>query len=311
MSTANGPAQDAGRHSGGTRRKGRLVDLIAPYLFISPFIISFLTFFAGPAVYSLVLSLYRYRGYGEARFVGLRNYEATLNYHVFWTTLSNTLFYWIVHAIPLLAFAFLLAVFVRSKLVPFKSFFKPIFFIPQIVAIVAASLVFQSLFGTQYGVINNLLGVNIPWLQDATLSKLVIVILLIWRSVGFWFVVFLAGLTSISPEIDDAATIDGANWLQRLLFITIPLMRPIFLFAFVIVAINSFQLFTEPNVLLARGGALAPTDVAPLLNLMLTNLRGGLFGQASAVSWILFVLVAIASVIQFRLFQENGAEAEQ
>jgi ABC-type sugar transport system permease subunit len=119
-------------------------------------------------------------------------------------------------------------------------------------------------------------------------------------------VVFLAGLTSISPEIDDAARIDGATTWQRLRFITIPLMRNIFLFAFVIDAIGSFQLFTEPNVLMARAGTLAAEPVAPLLNLMVIDLRSGNFGQASAVSWILFVLIAVASFAQFRLFRTGG-----
>lgn len=82
-------------------------------------------------------------------------------------------------------------------------------------------------------------------------------------------------------------------------------MRPIFLFAFVIDAIGSFQLFTEVNVLLGRGGTLAANDVAPLLNVLVVNLRGGNFGQASAVSWLLFILIAIASVIQFRMFRDG------
>lgn len=292
-----------------TRRRTRpLGDVLAPYLFISPFIVSFVVLFVGPALYSLVLSLYRYKGYGEAKFIGFQNYLATINYHVFWTTVGNTVFYWLVHVVPLMAIAFLLAVLVRSKFVRAKNVFKPILFLPNILAVVAASLVFQSLFGTQYGVINNLLGLQVPWLQDPTLAKIVIVILIIWKNVGFWFVVFLAGLTSISPEVEDAARIDGATAWQRMRYIIIPLMKPIFLFAFVIDAIGSFQLFTEPNVLLARGGSLAPPDTAPLLNLLVINLRSGNFGQASAVSWILFLMIAVASFIQFRLFRGDERE---
>ena len=301
--TAVGPVQ-------ASTRKRRWNDILAPYLFISPFLISFLVLFVGPALYSLVLSFFRYKGYGDARFIGLSNYTATINYHVFWTLLRNTVFYWIAHVIPLMTIAFLLAVLVRSKLVRAKSFFKPIIFLPNIVAIVAASLIFQNLFGTQYGVINNLLGTQIPWLQDYGLARIVIVILQVWLSVGFWFVVYLAGLTSINPEVEEAARVDGANAWQQLLYITIPLMRNIFLFAFVIDAISSFQLFTEPNVLLARGGSLASPEVGPLLNLLVINLRSGNFGQASAVSWILFVLIATASFIQFRIFSGTSKEIE-
>ena len=204
-----------------------------------------------------------------------------------------------------MAIAFGLAVLVRSRLVAFKRVFKPVLFLPNIVAAVAASLVFQSLFGTQYGVINSLLGLQIPWLQDPTLAKIAIVVLIVWRNVGFWFVVFLAGLTSINPELEDAARIDGTTAWQRLRFVTLPPMRPIFLFAFVIDAIGSFQLFTEPNVLMARGGTLAPPDTAPMLNLLVINLRSGNFGQAAAVSWLLCIIIAMASIIQFRLFREQ------
>src|SRR5262245_24200124 len=98
-------------------RKTRWGDTLAPYLFISPFLISFLVLFVGPAIYSFGLSFFRYKGYGDARFIGLANYQATLDYHVFWTALGNTVFYWIAHVIPLMAISFSLAVLVRSRVV--------------------------------------------------------------------------------------------------------------------------------------------------------------------------------------------------
>ncbi len=292
------------------RRIGGLRDSLAPYLFILPFVLSFVVLFLGPAIYSLVLSFFRYKGYGDARFIGLSNYLTTINYHVFWTAVGNTVFYWLAHVFPMMIIAFGLAALVRSRLVAFKRVFKPILFLPNIVAVVAASLVFQSLFGTQYGVINSLLGMQIPWLQDPTLTKIAVVALIVWRNVGFWFIVFLAGLTSINPELEDAARIDGATTWQRLRFVTLPLMRPIFLFAFVIDAIGSFQLFTEPNVLMGRAGALAPPDSAPMLNVLVVNLRSGNFGQAAAVGWLLCLIVAVASVVQFRLFRDNSVSGQ-
>lgn len=291
-------------------RRIRWGDALAPYLFISPFILSFLVLFVGPALYSFVLSFFRYKGYGAARFLGFANYQTTLEYHVFWTMLKNTLIYWLAHILPLMTFAFLLAVLIRSKLVKGKSFYKPVIFLPNVVSTVAAALVFQSLFGTKYGVINKLLGMEIPWLQDMTLVKYVVILLLVWRSAGWWFVIYLAGLTSINPELEEAALVDGASTWQRLRYITIPLMRNTFLFAFVIDAIGSFRLFAEPNVLVARGGSLAPPDMAPLLNLLLTNLRNGRFGLSASVGWILFVLVVVISYLQFRIFRETSEEIE-
>lgn len=291
------------------RRRRRWGDILAPYLFIAPFVLSFMVLFVGPAIYSLILSFYRYKGYGKATFIGLDNYRTILQYHVFWTMLKNTAFYWLAHVIPLMIISFLLALLVRSKLVKYRSFYKPIIFLPNVVVTVGAALIFQSLFGSQYGVINNLIGTHIKWLEDPSLRKWVVVFLLIWQGVGWWFVIYLAGLTGINPEIEEAAIVDGASSLQRLFSVTIPLMRNTFLFAFVFDAINSFRLFTQPNVLVALGGALAPNDMAPVINLLIRNLRSAQFGQASAVGWLVFVLVATVTLFQFRIFRESSDEA--
>jgi ABC-type sugar transport system permease subunit len=290
------------------RRRRRWGDVLAPYLFISPFVVSFLVLFVGPALYSLVLSFYRYKGYGKATYVGFDNYRSILDYHVFWTALKNTIFYWLAHVIPLMVISFLLALLVRSKLIKYKSFYKPIIFLPNVVVTVGAALVFQSLFGSEYGVINNLLGTDIRWLDDPSLRKWVVVFLLVWQGVGWWFVVYLAGLTGINPDIEEAALVDGASARQRLFSVTIPLMRSTFLFAFVFDAINSLRLFTQPNVLVARGGSLAPNDMAPVLNLLLRNLRAAQFGQAAAVGWIIFVIIAGITIFQFRLFRDSSDE---
>lgn len=282
-------------------------DVLAPYVFISPFLVFFVVMFVAPSIYSFGLSFFRYKGYGDARFVGIDNYVSILTYHVFWTELANTTFYWLAHVIPLLIGAFLLAVLIRSKLIKGQSFFKPIIFLPNIISTVAAALVYQSLFSTRYGVINTLIGVQVPWLQDDDLTKWVVVFLLIWRNLGWWMIVYLAGLSSINPELEEAATVDGASAPQRLLYIVIPLMRNIFLLAFVIDAIGSFRLFVEPNVVVNRASGASP-EVAPILNLLISNLNNGSFGSAAAVGWILFVIIIIVAAVQFRIFQKTGEE---
>jgi ABC-type sugar transport system permease subunit len=176
---------------------------------------------------------------------------------------------------------------------------------PQIIATVAATLVFQNFFGTQYGILNRILGVEIPWLTDMDIARWVIVALLIWRGLGYWFVIFLAGLTSINPEVMEAATMDGVTAWQRLIYITIPLMRNSFLFAFVVDAIVTMRLFAEPNVLVGKAGALASVEVAPVLNLVIENIRSARFGLAAATGWVLFLVIIIISWIQFRMFQRG------
>lgn len=285
--------------------KKRLGDSLVPYLFISPFLFFFLALFLGPSLYSFYLSFFRYAGYGVSTWVGLDNYLAVLNYPVFWTEIWNTLFYWFAHAIPMMVFAFGIAVLVNSKLVRFKNIFKPLIFMPQIIATVVAALVFQNFFGTQYGILNRMLGMEIPWLTNMDLARWVIVALLIWRGMGYWFVIFLAGLTSINPEVMEAATIDGVSTWQRLIYVTIPLMRNSLLFAFVVDAIVTMRLFTEPNVLVGKAGALASVEVAPVLNLVIENIRSARFGMAAATGWSLFILIAVISWVQFRMFQQE------
>jgi len=292
-----------------SRHRRSLLEILTPYLFIMPFIIFFLVFFLGPALYSFVLSFYRYRGYGDARFVGLDNYLRALDYHVFWTTLENTLFYWLAHAIPMMLIAFMLAVLVNSNLVTHKNIFKPLIFLPQIVASVAAALVFQNFFGTHTGALNTMLGTEIPWLEDMTLARWAVVILLVWRGIGYWFIIFLAGLTSINEEVNEAATVDGASSIQKLLFITVPLMRNTFLFAFIVDAVVTLRLFAEPNVLGGRGGALAPIEMAPALNLVVSNIRGARFGDAAAIGWMLFVIIAFVTLVQYLLIGRRKKES--
>jgi ABC-type sugar transport system permease subunit len=282
-------------------------DKLVPYLFILPFIFSFFIFFVFPSIYSFILSFFRYKGYGSADFVGLDNYIALFIYPTFWTAVYNTVFYWIVHIVPVMTISFLLAVAVNSKLVRWKSFYKPIIFLPQITAAVASALIFKVIFATRYGVINNLLGTQIFFLEDAALMKWTVVALIMWRAIGWYFVIYMAGLTTISDEIQEAATIDGANAAQRLWYITIPLMRPIFLFAFMIDTIGSLKIYTEPLLMFSTGMD-APTDIIPILSILTRNISGGNFGLASAVGWILFVMILLVSLLQYKLLRGGKDE---
>ncbi len=281
--------------------------VLAPYLFVAPFLLSFAGLFLGPAGYALYLSFTRYRGFGVARWVGLENYAVVLGYDAFWIMLGNTLFYWVAHAIPMMALALTLAIAVQRKAIRWTRTFKTLVFLPQVLASVATALLFQTIFGSHYGLIDRLLGFDTPWLTDPALSRWTVVAVLIWRSTGYWFIVFLAGLTTISPEIDEAAAIDGASAWQRLWRITLPLLRPTLIFAVLVDAIVTLRLFAEPNVLLGKAGALAPTAAAPLLNLVVEQMRGGMFGAAAATGWLLFSLIAVLTFALFRLMRERGA----
>jgi ABC-type sugar transport system permease subunit len=280
------------------RRRSPSRHQVAGLGFVSPFVVLFGVFSIWPDIYSFLLSFDQYAGFGPKRAVGLANYRSLLAYSSFWTEVENTLFYWVTHAILVIPLAFLTAMVLRSKLIRGARYWKPLIFLPQVMSVVAVSLVWQTMFGTQYGVINGVFGLHISWLTNYSIARWVVVALLVWQGLGFWFVVFLAGLTAVDPAVLEAAVIDGAGAFRRTLSIVVPLMRPVLLFAVVIDAIGSMALYTQPNILLAQGGGLANPAVATLSNLEIGNLQAGVFGQSAAAGWILFALtIAVTAVV--------------
>lgn len=284
--------------SSGAKHESRVA-----YGFITPFILSFIVFFLVPAIYSIVLSLYQYRGYGTARFIGLGNYSALFRYPFFWTAFGNTIFYFIAHTIPTILLAFAFAIMLRSKLVVWAKGLKAFIFIPQVMAVVCSALVWRVVFSTRSGLINTLLGTEILFLQDKLLMKISVVIMLIWRSIGWFLVIFTASLTSISQDIIESAVIDGANAMQRTTHIIVPLMKPVFAMSLILETIASLKMAVEPNLLISNWLD-APVDAMPILNIVTNNIKGGNFGLASAAGWIIFLLILILSLMQRKIFGE-------
>jgi ABC-type sugar transport system permease subunit len=266
---------------------------------------SFFLFFFFPALYSLVLSFFQYKGYGNMQFVGINNYISLLTYNTFYAALFNTFFYFFFHTIPTMIFAFVFAYMLQSKLISSaQKIFKPMLFLPQIVPIIASALIWRVLLTTEYGAVNQILGTRIDFLNEEKIRKWSVIILQTWRATGWYMIIFLAGLTTIGDDIYDASKIDGANALQRIFRIVLPIMKPIFLFAFIMNAIGSIKLYTEPNVLLATNsssGGLNHPNAMTLMNILLMNLRGASFGMAAAAGWIVFLIVAVITAIQFRV----------
>lgn len=289
----------------GARRRV-LLQNVTGYAFVSPFVLIFVAFVVYPNLTSLKLSFQRYSGYGRAVWVGLANYHAFFVYPVFWQELGNTIFYWVLHAVILVPLALILALMVRSPHVRGGRVWRPLIFMPQVVSLVVIALTFRVIFATNFGIINSILHTQIDWLDNPSIARWVIVMLLVWEQLGFWFVVFLAGLATLDPALEEAASLDGAGMVRRVWSIILPVLRPVILFAIVIDAINSMALYTEPNVLTAQSGGLAQPSVGTLSNLVIVSLEAADFGRSAAAGWLLFLLTIVVSLIIFSAYRLTG-----
>ncbi len=288
---------------------GRMRDRFIPYLFIMPFLFSFIFFFFIPAFYSLYLSLTRYAGFGKIIYIGLNNYISLFQFGFFWMAVGNTFFYLFMHSVPVMILSFLLAVSIHSKLIRAKSLFKIGYFLPVTMASVAASLIWKVILGTRSGAINALLGTQLPFLDNTQWFRMSVVVVISWKSIGWFMTVYLAGLSTVSNEIKESALVDGASPFQALIHITIPIMKPIFLFAFIMDTLTSLKLFAEPRLLLASSSI--PPEVNTIVGILVDNLQSGMFGKASAIGWVLFYMVLIISLIQLKILggKENQIDA--
>lgn len=275
---------------------------ITPYIFILPFLVFYIIFFLYPAFYSLVLSFFRYKGYGKATFIGFDNFKNLFTYKTMWMCLGNTLYYFVFSFIPTMLISFLLALLVRSRTArKFQSIYKPLIFLPQVCAVVACSLVFKIIFGERVGVFSQLLGKPIPFLSDMGMMKNIVVLLLSWRGIGWYFIIYLSGLTTIGDDIMEAAIVDGAGSWTTTIKITIPMMKPTFMLAFITNAIGSLKIYTEPNLLLAQNYD-PPMQVAPYINLIVNSMGSGQFGMACALGWFLVLVILILTLVEFKFF---------
>lgn len=275
---------------------------------LGPFLILHLIFTVFPAAYSFVLSFFKYRGYGEAVFVGWDNYKNLLSMGSTWRQMGNTMIYYISHLIPCLIIGFILAYAVYSMVGNrAQRIYKPIFYLPQICATVAASMVFGVIFGTNIGVINQILGTSIPFLTDLNYIKIPVIVLIIWRTMGWYFLILLSGMSTVSQDLTEAARLDGASRWQQIRYVILPVMKPIISFLIITETMSSIKIYTEPALVTNNVTATSmPIAAAPFVNVIVSNLDGGQFGMASAAGWIMFAVILLFTLAYMRIFNEKG-----
>ena len=301
---AGGSASVAPRH-------GWRQDLIG-WSFALPFVILFGVFLALPI---LAAFLFSFTSFGlrditnpiGASVVGVDNYARLLNDPKFWKSLGNTA-YFVVVGVPLtLALGLVIANALSRGVTRFRTAFRVGYCLPVITSIVAIAVVWRFLLNPDFGLINLLLakvGITGPnWLANSALAMPSIIAMAVWRNVGFAMVVFVAGMQAIPSMLYEAAAIDGAGRWQSFRYVTLPMLRPTILFMLVITTIGYLQLFEEPFVMTAGG----PLD-ATLSVTMYMYQQGFTFfhqGYASAIAYVLFVIVAIVAFLQFKFLRSE------
>lgn len=278
------------------------------YLFISPFFILFAVFGLYPLIFSLYLAFVRWDALTPPVWVGFENFRSLFQDQLFFTSLWNTLVLGLMYVPPMLILAFIFALVLNQQWVRMRAFWRAAVFIPCITPMVVIAIVFSLLFGVETGLINHVLRTiagwfsvdfaGVPWLESEQWSKISISILLVWRWTGYNMVIMLAGLQGIDRSMYEAATIDGASRLRQLLHLTVPHMRPTFVFVIIMSLVGTVYMFDEVFVLTAGGPGVSSTNFGLFLfDEAFTNFR---FGYASAAAYSVALVVFILTLIIFR-----------
>ncbi|HPO13270.1 MAG TPA: sugar ABC transporter permease [Candidatus Hydrogenedentes bacterium] len=279
------------------------------YAFISPFFVLFAVFGLYPLLFSLYLSFVQWDGLTPMQWVGLSNFRNMIHDEIFFTSLWNTLIIGLMYIPPMFIGAFLFAVLLNSSWLKLRGLFRAALFLPVVTPMVVVAIVFTLLYGQEAGFLNWLAGKlgmgPFPWLVSENWSKPSVSVLLVWRWTGYNMVLMLAGLQGISTEYYEAARIDGANALQRMWYITLPLMRPVFVFCSIMSLIGTVYMFDEVFVLTQGGPGSSSTNFGLyLFNTSFTDFR---FGYASCIAYTVAFFVFMASLLILRI-RRSGTE---
>lgn len=279
------------------------------YLFIAPFFALFIVLGIYPLGFSLYLSFVKWDGLTAPVFVGVENFISLFQDDEFHASLLNTVIIGAIYIPPMFLLAFLFAQILNSERLPLRGMLRTSVFLPCITPMVVIAIVFSLLYSAESGLFNFLIKVGnamlpwgklepIPWLESERWSKISISILLVWRWTGYNMVLMLAGLQGIPNQLYEAATMDGAGRWRRTWHITLPMMRPTFVFCGIMSLIGTFYMFDEVFVLTKGGPGMSSTNFGLFLfNQAFTDFR---FGYASAAAYTVAAGVFLASLVILR-----------
>lgn len=298
------------------------------YLFLLPSLIGFIVFVIFPILASFVLSLYKWDLLTTPQFIGIKNYvDLATTDPLMGRVLTNTFFYMLTIAPIQLIFGFMLALALNSGL-RWAGLYRMIYFMPVVTSIVAAAMVFQFLLNRDTGIVSAWMWWGVDWLfefdfvasnaavadfvrnyltppdwlNDPKWAKPGVVLLTLWKNVGFTMVIYLAALQGVPQALYEAAEVDGASTWQRIRHITVPLVSPTTFFLLIIQMIGAFQIFEEPFVMTANTqGQLPPASMSIVIYIFQNAFSFQRMGKAAAIAWVLFGIVFILTLLQMRL----------
>jgi multiple sugar transport system permease protein len=307
-------AESVARRSGLT---GLQKEALTGYLFISPWVLGFLFFMGGPIIFSLALSFAEWNGIGgldSVRWVGLDNFRQMTVDHRFYTAVWNT-FYFTSVSVPVGMVAGVLVALLMNQKFKSIAIFRTIFYLPSVMAGVASSILFYFIFHPSNGLLNfaingfsHLLTSIFPalpsfqgpeWLGNPAWAKPAYIIMSLW-GVGSGMIIYLAGLQGIPEQLYEAAEIDGANKFQQFLNVTLPMLSPVIFFNLILSVIGSFQVFTQAFILSGGNGAPADAALFYVLYVYQVAFQFHQFGYGSAMAWMLFIIIMVATLVQFK-----------
>ena len=294
--------------------KRRYSELLPALIFLLPGLVLFVLFFLGPMLYSLRISFFEWKIVhpNQSVFVGLRNYQRALSDPIFHRAVMNTLAYTGITVSVKMILGLGVALLLNQRL-PGRTFLRVAYYLPVITSWVIVSLLFEYMFNGQAGLVNyilkdilRLIPKDVIWFADPILALVPIVLLDIWKGIGWAAIIFLAGLQAIPAELYEAARVDGANAASQLRYITWPLLGPTTVFLVVVLVIGGLNAYV-PFQLMTNGGD--PMDLThSVLTLMYEATFGRIdFGYGAAISYLLTIFVFIVSLVELRLMRQQAA----
>jgi len=279
-------------------------------LVVIALILFFTVFFLAPIVMAFLGSFHQWNPLKEQYlFNGLTNWRTVFTSKLFWRAMGNTVWFSAVAVVARVLIGLLLASALFSALTKWKSLFRTLYYLPTITPMVAVAFVWKFMYQPQFGLLNQLLGTKINWLYDARYAMSAILFLTIWKDFGYAVVILLGGMHSLPADCFEAAAIDGAGAWQRFRSITLPLLKPTIVFIVITSLISYFQTYI-PVMVLTQGGPGTITYLASYIIYDQAFVKYN-FGYASAISFILFLIIAALTALSFRVTGRGNTREER